>query len=704
MIRVQNSQEHALDLIKAKISSSPSTEAPLVNIKPAQLPTASSFRHVFQTTKEMKTEFAQFLNTIFMQLDEKKVFELMDGILRDETKTDETIYQELLEKIHTAKKPLAALSMLKALHVVRKGMGLQAKEHLKSFYPPALSNYLEIFNRRYLRSIEGESGLSFQKTAAVCDDKTISLKDRLEAGGLYYPYEKLHSLNDSDCKDPSLDIAKTYKPLGEEIPNESVDLISCLGGLHHIPEERLEPFVASMARVLKPGAVCLLRDHDAADEKIKAIAAVVHSFVNAVDGVSLEKESLEVRNFQPESYWTQLMERQGFTRIDTKSLILQDDPTRNAMMAFIKTPKNAEELSKAAHYQKEFHKSPTGSYATWIEWGNVRFSKSYAEFIQKHHSYAFDHIGHAVQHWIHFYQMMKASYKKEDAPISHTIFSDSMMMNLFILLGTTLQLEVSALMALPSQIFARIRDGKKWREDEHLSTYERFEAAFQKDYSSFIDYEPFFKYPYFRAIGNLWKEISCSKDSFFTKLGDGISAMGFTACYGAQAIASSFVNRIYYADPGSSSEETIHVLMEDPLDELDKVKETWDKEKLNTLYGDKQPFKSCEIKVLYSAEGKKLVSLPFYKPFTEIIKLFSKTEKLQLLKVGGEETITLDLLLNNKQKVPKIEGSNLLYQIKKLQDQEKKRYATYEVDVKRLLDFCKVHGVKRHLEYIHTHR
>jgi hypothetical protein len=40
-----------------------------------------------------------------------------------------------------------------------------------------------------------------------------------------------------------------------------------------------------------------------------------------------------------------------------------------------------------------------GTRATWIEWGNVRFSKQYAHYIQDHHAYAFDFIGHMRQHW-----------------------------------------------------------------------------------------------------------------------------------------------------------------------------------------------------------------------------------------------------------------------------------------------------------------
>ncbi len=49
------------------------------------VPTGSSFRAVFGSD-HLKSDFAKFLKTIFYQLDEKKVFEMMGKILSDPSK------------------------------------------------------------------------------------------------------------------------------------------------------------------------------------------------------------------------------------------------------------------------------------------------------------------------------------------------------------------------------------------------------------------------------------------------------------------------------------------------------------------------------------------------------------------------------------------------------------------------------------------
>ncbi len=58
----------------------------------------SSFRAVFGS-QDSRDQFAHFLNTIFYQLDDQKVFAKMGEILADQDKTDEQIYTELVEQI-----------------------------------------------------------------------------------------------------------------------------------------------------------------------------------------------------------------------------------------------------------------------------------------------------------------------------------------------------------------------------------------------------------------------------------------------------------------------------------------------------------------------------------------------------------------------------------------------------------------------------
>lgn len=661
----------------------------------------SSYRHVF---KDLRAEFTNFLETIFYQLDTEKVFKIMDDILSDESKTDDQIYEELTARVGSAKKKFAPYyEAFQALPVLKKGMGKQVAEHMQELEGDEFNNYLEISTRRYVKAIEKHAGLSFKQTAAVSDEVSVSLIKRFEVGGLFYPFQKLVKINDEDCKDFTTDTARTYRPLGDEFDDQSQDMIACLGGLHHIPEERIEPFVTSLYKKLKPGAVLLLRDHDAKTNRIKSLASVVHSFVNAVDGLSLEAENAEISNFQPEEYWKNLLMKQGFIQLNQKSLVLKDDPTENAMTAFVRAPSTKEEVEQAALYQKKYKRSSIGSYATWVEWGNVRFEKQYAEFIQDHHSYAFDHIGHIRQHWTHFYNTIKCSLKQPDVGIKDLLFSDNTAMNLFIVLGTTGDLAIRALTSFPSACIARCRFGKNWREVTNLSALEKFEAEFKKDYSSFIDYDPFFKYPYFQAIKKMWMTISQSNEGVLAKIGDVGGATVNTFTLGVQGLLSLFINYVYYSSDESSDLETTHYLIDDPNNALEEVVVRWNEQRMETEFNGKHPFERCDIQVIYDVEGRKLIKVPYYKPFTEITKLLAETD-IQLIKTGGQDKITVDLCLNKDEVNPSMEGAEVIYGMNRLQDSEERRFVTYEVSVDRLVDFCRHESVKNHIEYMHVHR
>ena len=79
----------------------------------------STFRKTYQTSEQMKSEFNKFLKTIFYQLDGKKTFELMEKLLSDPNKTDEQVYNELLQQIHTAKKRFPILRRIYSLLVLK---------------------------------------------------------------------------------------------------------------------------------------------------------------------------------------------------------------------------------------------------------------------------------------------------------------------------------------------------------------------------------------------------------------------------------------------------------------------------------------------------------------------------------------------------------------------------------------------------------
>ncbi|MDR2539921.1 MAG: class I SAM-dependent methyltransferase [Chlamydiales bacterium] len=497
-------------------------------------------------------------------------------------------------------------------------------------------------------------------------------------------------MNDPDCTDPLRQPEKTYKPLGEEIEDKSLDFISCLGGLHHIPEERKEAFLDSLHEKLRPGGVILFREHNAPPEsEVEALASVVHSFVNAADHIPWEVEHKEVRTFKSIENWSTFMQSHGFTRISQEVLVLKDDPTQNAMIAFVKTPKTMEELKTAIFYRNDCTRPKRGTRATWIEWGNVRSSKQYADFIQNHHAYAFDFIGHIRQHWQHFYHFIRESKQDPDTRLKDLIFSNDMAMNLFILLTAATQYSMSSAATFPSRLIARWQYGGSWREVCHLSALETFEAENEKEYASFIDHTPFYNYPYLSKMKQMWQVIWNSQESLKVKMVSSASALSSSIGFLVKAAISAPI-KAFYTSETNQEPETVKILIKDPEDELYTVIKQWEKD---PVYDE-----NLKIKVIYQTEDHlyKLVSIPRYKPFTRICGYLNETNELELLEVGNQKEISIDLFLNENIPSPSVPGARFIYEMKKLQDSSNRRYVTYQANVCALKNFKEFN-----IEYIH---
>lgn len=662
-------------------------------------PPLSDLRRVFTTTPEMRNQFSKFLSTIFYQLDEKQVFALMDQLLSDPTKTDEQVYEELLAKIHTTKKTVPMFSKLWSLFVLKKGMGEQANALLKDFRKDRFHDYMEVYDRRYIKTIRGTTGMPLDGQAvAVCDCPETGMQARIQAGALFskYPYKQHVPLNEDDCTDPLLQPDRTYRPLGDEVTDSSIDLVAAFGGLHHCPIDRADAFLKSVHSKLRPGGVVLLREHDisgpSADD-VRAIAAVVHTFVNATDGVSSEIESCEVREFKSAEAWTQLMGKNGFSCVSDKTLVLQDDPTNNAMMAFVKDPQNLSELRQSMDYRSDGCRPKDGTRATWIEWGNVRYSQEYADYVQDHHSHAFDFIGHLRQHWQHFSNYVKESLK-DKVSLWNLIFSDNMAMNVFILLVTTLQCGINAVVSAPNQLVSRWRHGENWRDVCNLTALEKFEARNELEYSRYLEHTPFYMYDYIGKMKEMWRTIWNSNESFGIKAQSYVSATVSSLGFLAKAGGSAPI-RAFYTSDANLEPDIIKIIVSDPDNELQQVIDRWENEK------DPVKEQNRKIVVTQSApDGHKVVSLPRYRPFTKICGYLEKTNNLKVIEIGGQEEISIDLLLDRDQSNPQMDGARVVYEMNKLQDKEHRRYVTYQVNVCALKQFHQLLGGAK-VVYIH---
>jgi SAM-dependent methyltransferase len=126
-----------------------------------------------------------------------------------------------------------------------------------------------------------------------------------------------------------------HDPLPASLADASFDVVSCYIGLHHCAPDRIDAFVQSIARVLRPGGVFILRDHDVGDERMRALVALAHTVFNAGLGETWETNAAERRHFAPIAHWCEVLAHAGL-RDSGARLAQQHDPSDNLLMSFVK--------------------------------------------------------------------------------------------------------------------------------------------------------------------------------------------------------------------------------------------------------------------------------------------------------------------------------------------------------------------------------
>jgi FAD/FMN-containing dehydrogenase len=127
-----------------------------------------------------------------------------------------------------------------------------------------------------------------------------------------------------------------YAPIGADaVADASVELVTCYIGLHHIEPPKLGPFIASIRRMLKPGGMLIVRDHDVTTPEMFTFVSLAHTVFNAGLGLPWETNRQELRHFVSVAEWVQRLKAAGFA--DTGQRLLQaNDPSDNVLMAFVK--------------------------------------------------------------------------------------------------------------------------------------------------------------------------------------------------------------------------------------------------------------------------------------------------------------------------------------------------------------------------------
>lgn len=600
----------------------------------------ADYKEVF---RDSRNEFKDFLSHVFMQLNETKFFGIIDQILSSDHLTDEELYTTLQKKISQAKfGPIGNLrAALRSLRCLKHDLSHQVSQLLGE--GAGVEGYVEIgYPGRMVRPIK--SKVSLKGKVTVINDKE-RLSDYIQSG-FPRPYKQFLEL-------------KNYEPISEKsIPSESVDLVTCFIGLHHAPEEKIDQFVASIKRILRPGGAFILMDHDALDEKLQKLLRVVHSVFNAATGVSWKEEKEEVRDFKPLSHWIGKVEACGL-KMHKTPLMRKGDATLNSTLLFKKEPTSLEELNVALRHD---NKAQIETFQTSLEWHIVRVSEYFAQFVKEKPIYHFPFFQEIRSSWKVFIDSWNAARKY--GSFSEVLFSGDTLMNLFLLVMLTIEFGIKGILLSPLKLIRRTKvlSNPSWARKEY--------AQGANYYAKFIRHTPFYSYSYMRDIKQFWNEFTLFRKDGLDDLVLGI----ILTIENLVKAAISFFIRMVSQSSSMKENETITLIVKRAHLEDVKIIE-------GTNVGEYQG-----------------IRLPRYIPFKEALYRLTK-EGVETVSIAGQTHIQIDRRIRIGEKLTLPEGTKLLYR-QKLPGNEKEELAILDSDVSHLRELFAETSLEE-IEYMH---
>lgn len=395
----------------------------------------STYREVFDRQDGQREEFRAFLRNIFMQLDEDKFFTLIDSILEDPDLSDEEIYAKLSKRIGEASPGFfqKIFGLFRSLGTLKEDLSSQVQTLMGD--KRNIDGYMEIgYPGRMIRPIQGKFTMTGPRI--VVNDRERA-SDYVQTGFGPRPYQKFIELGD-------------FTPISEtQVPSNSLDMVTCFIGLHHTPTDKLDEFIESIKRVLKPGGSFILMDHDASTEKMRTLVNVVHSVFNAATGATAEEERQEVREFDSLQHWTNLLERHGLELQPGDPLVREGDSTQNSLIRFVK-PAGILESANASELDPQFRRDQIQTFLTAVEWHNVRLYQAYGAYLEHTAAYYYPYMSEIGKVWQVFADSWNAARKY--GSFSEVAFNMYTVMNVLLCLYITVEFFFKSLYNAPAYL------------------------------------------------------------------------------------------------------------------------------------------------------------------------------------------------------------------------------------------------------------
>jgi FAD/FMN-containing dehydrogenase len=298
----------------------PTLERKLIPAAVPDVRTGSEFQRVFAAAA-WRDRFYLFLQNIYRLYPEDRFHTLIQEACAHQD-DDEAIYRELQARLPGIKPLLADLFYaLPSLAKQKREMVRQTVELLGG--GRRFRGYVEIGTTgRYVRALSRAFALEGEVVLVNDWAPTHSPVDIVERGqlarlGRFVPM-------------------RDYEPVATEaVADESADLVTCYIGLHHAAPDVLESFVRSIWRIVRPGGILVLRDHDVTTPEMGDFVSLAHTVFNAGLGLPWSANRGERRHFASIEKWVQRLQSVGFVDLG-KRLLQANDPTDNTLLGFLK--------------------------------------------------------------------------------------------------------------------------------------------------------------------------------------------------------------------------------------------------------------------------------------------------------------------------------------------------------------------------------
>ncbi|MEX0939958.1 MAG: class I SAM-dependent methyltransferase [Candidatus Babeliales bacterium] len=395
--------------------------------------THANYLNTIFSNENLRTTFGLFLDDVLRQVSSDRFYSIVDEILKEnKPHNDHDFYEKILSCADKVKHFLPAYPKLKLLQHQKTVLSKQAGQILDN---TTINGCVEIGTPgTYLASMQ--TFLNINGPIYAINDKQ-KWQDHVQS--FSFNPKKKFLFFDQFVPLNNYDAIKS-----KDIPSNSVDLVVCFIGLHHVPQEKLDSFINSIYRILRPGGIFLLRDHDVQTSELMAITQTAHAIFNALFAQeSVEAEMNEYRNFKPLTYWINVLRQHGFTP-GSERLLQENDPTMNTMLKFTKTC-TPEDIALGQVFddvvnQEGYQRDAIQTYLSSPEWVNVDTSHEYANFIEHTPFYEYPYFSDIQTFWQVFLQSYKTAAQKRGH--LKALSSSYTLMNLFI--GVSMTFEYSA--------------------------------------------------------------------------------------------------------------------------------------------------------------------------------------------------------------------------------------------------------------------